>query len=154
MRFDSWDEDPFFPTFFFFPRKSDESTRGSPPGNPFLRHACNSVVPVENRSSAFLPSEWPTITMRSSHHRCHLQWGISIFSIRSNLIDAVHCTPAFARRINNVAVHNTRTMAVSEDVAIETRYETRRLHISWELSRCRDDAITIMICITVVKTEI
>lgn len=72
---------------------------------------------------------------RSSRHRCHLQRGISIFSIRSNLIDAVHRAPAFARRINNVAVHNTRAMTASGNAAIETRYETRRLHIS---ESCRD----------------
>lgn len=111
--------------FSFSFRESDESTRGRPPGNPFLRHACDSVVPGENRSSAFLPSEWPTIAMRSSRHRRHLQREINIhniFSIRSNLIGTVHRVPAFARRINNVAVHNTCAMTASGNATIDMRH--------------------------------
>jgi len=41
-------------------------------------------------------------------------------------------------------VHNTRAMTVSGSGAIETRYETCRLHIRCELSRRRDDAVTII----------
>jgi len=76
--------DSFFPAFSFPFRESDDSTRGNPPENPFLRHACDSVIPVENRSPAFLPFWMIYHRHRSSRHRGHLQRGISIFSIQFN----------------------------------------------------------------------
>lgn len=97
------------------PRKGREglSMGGSPPWNSFLQHVCDSVVPRKSvvgppfppSFSSPLPPSSPSVALRAhlaiNRHHCHLQRRISIFSIRPNLIEAVH---RVRERINNAAV--------------------------------------------------
>lgn len=130
-------------------RGTDDGRAESPPGNSFRQHVCDSVVP--RKSVVGPPPPLPPFLLLFPHpslhffpaclaiirHHCHLQRRISIFSIRPNLIEAVH---RVRERINNAAVHYTcaRDGGICGDAVIETRYTRHTPFTSFISDNCRD----------------
>ena len=140
-RFDSRDVDPFFSAFFFFsPERRIDKKQLALPGtrSSDTRAIRLSRLKIGRRPSS--PSVPITIITRSSHLVAICGEESAYLASARILIDVVHRTSAFARRINNIALHNTRAMTASGCAAIETRYRTRRLHIS----ECCQDVETML----------
>lgn len=77
-------------------RRIDERLPGT--GNSFLLHMYDSVVPVENRSSAlfFYPPNHPSSPsdyLAINRYHCHLLRRINIFNIRPNLTNDTRRIP-------------------------------------------------------------